>query len=76
MAERARDLLREWRRTRAQAEGRPAYTILHDTTLDCIVAGMPTSLDELATVKGIGPAKLEQFGDEILAMIAEVSPES
>ncbi|MEZ5296914.1 MAG: HRDC domain-containing protein [Ilumatobacteraceae bacterium] len=31
----------------------------------------PTSLDELARIRGVGPAKLEQYGDSVLAVIAD-----
>ena len=74
-AERARQLLREWRRQRATADAKPAFTIFADTTLEAIATVLPASLDELGAVKGIGPAKLERFGDEILALIEQARGE-
>ncbi len=74
-AERARQLLREWRRQRAAADAKPAFTIFADTTLEAIATVLPTSLDELSAVKGIGPAKLERFGDEILALVEQARNE-
>lgn len=72
---RAEQLLREWRSQRARTEKRPAYTFLHDATLLGIAARLPGSLESLATIKGMGPSKLEQFGDEILAAVAEARRE-
>lgn len=63
------DLLRRFR-DRAR-NGKPAYTVFDDKTLAAIADGRPTSLDELARVKGVGPAKLEQYGDSVLAVIAD-----
>ncbi|MDQ6909335.1 MAG: ATP-dependent DNA helicase UvrD2 [Actinomycetota bacterium] len=68
---RAGFVLRQWRRERARTDGKPAFTVLHDTTIDDIAAVLPTSLARLAAVKGIGPSKLERFGDEILAAIEQ-----
>ena len=44
----------------------PAYVVLHDATIDGIVAARPTTLDELRNVPGIGDKKLEHYGDELL----------
>ncbi|HUQ64018.1 MAG TPA: ATP-dependent DNA helicase UvrD2 [Acidimicrobiales bacterium] len=70
-SERAGVFLRQWRRDRARTDGKPAFTVLHDTTIDDIAAGLPTSFAALAEIKGIGPAKLERFGDEILAAVEQ-----
>jgi len=70
-SEQARQLLREWRRQRASADAKPAFTVFADTTLEAIATVLPTTLDELGAVKGIGPAKLERFGDEILAVVEQ-----
>jgi len=52
------------------AAGKPAYTVLPDTALHAIAALRPTSLDELAAIRGIGPAKLQQYGAALLAAVA------
>src|SRR4029077_15687172 len=62
--------LRAWRSARAQADGRPAYVVAHDSTLAAIAARRPSSIAELRRVSGIGPAKLEKYGPEILAVTA------
>ena len=48
----------------------PAYVIFTDKTLDDLIERRPTTLAELGACHGIGPAKLEAFGDELLAVIA------
>ncbi|HYO00102.1 MAG TPA: ATP-dependent DNA helicase UvrD2, partial [Actinomycetota bacterium] len=68
-ADRASKLLREWRLEKARREGKPAYTVFSNATLDAIAASGARSLSELARIKGVGPAKLENFGDEVLAVL-------
>jgi DNA helicase-2/ATP-dependent DNA helicase PcrA len=65
------DRLRQFR-DRAR-NGKPAYTVFDDKTLAAIAQRLPASLDELARVKGVGPAKLEQYGDTVLGVIADVT---
>ena len=65
-----RDLLTDWRRQRAKDDAVPAYVVLNNKTLDAIAASAPTSLVELSAVPGIGPSRLDQYGDEILGVVA------
>jgi len=62
--------LRAWRLERARADEVPAYVVLHDATLHELAAAKPTSPRDLEDVKGFGPAKLERYGDDVLAVIA------
>ena len=62
------DLLRSFRE-RAR-HGKPAYTVFDDKTLAAIASALPSDLDQLARVKGVGPSKLEQYGDDVLDVIA------
>jgi len=62
--------LRAWRSRRARADGVPAYVVLHDATLHELAARRPGTESELAGVKGLGPTKLERYGDELLAVLA------
>jgi ATP-dependent DNA helicase RecQ len=66
------DALRAWRIEQARRRGVPPYVILHDRTLDAIAASLPRSRDELRGLPGIGPAKLDAFGDAILGLVAVV----
>jgi DNA helicase-2/ATP-dependent DNA helicase PcrA len=63
------EALRRWRRERAAADAVPAYVVAHDTTLAEIADVRPRSLPALRRVRGMGPAKLERYGSEILAVI-------
>ena len=67
------DALKHWRRERAKADGVPPYVILHDAHLEVIASRLPGSLRELAPCPGIGPTKLERYGDDILEVIEEAS---
>jgi superfamily II DNA helicase RecQ len=48
----------------------PAYVVFDDRTLEEIVRRSPESPAELATVPGIGPARLERYGAEVLAVLS------
>ncbi len=63
--------LKEWRRGRAAAARTPAYTVFHDSVLEEIARRRPGSLESLARVKGVGPAKLDRYGAELLGLITE-----
>jgi DNA helicase-2/ATP-dependent DNA helicase PcrA len=65
--------LREWRLERAKADEVPAYVVFHNATLAEIAERRPRTLAELATVPGVGPAKLERYGAELLAALARVA---
>jgi superfamily II DNA helicase RecQ len=49
----------------------PAYLVFPNSALEEIAARRPGSLAELAAVPGVGPAKLERYGEEVLAVLAE-----
>jgi DNA helicase-2/ATP-dependent DNA helicase PcrA len=63
--------LKAWRLETARATGMPAYVILHDATIETIAGIRPQTETQLASVPGIGPAKLEAYGDAILEICAE-----
>ena len=62
--------LRTWRRKRAEADGVPAYVVFNDRTLAALAERRPRSRGELLAVEGIGPSKLDRYGDELLALLA------
>jgi DNA helicase-2/ATP-dependent DNA helicase PcrA len=62
--------LRVWRLERAKTDGVPPYVVFHDSVLHQIAASYPQSLGELAQIAGVGPAKLDRYGDELLALLA------
>ena len=61
--------LKEWRRERARADAVPAYVVFHNSTLVEIAGRKPQSLGDLALVPGVGPAKLERYGDDVLSAL-------
>ena len=62
--------LREYRMNRARTDGVPPYVVASDRTLREIALLRPGNLDELAQAHGIGPAKLERYGDALLEVVA------
>jgi DNA helicase-2/ATP-dependent DNA helicase PcrA len=65
------DALRQWRLDEAQAADVPAYVVFTDATLTAIAEARPASLEELAGLAGVGPSKLERYGEAVLAVLAE-----
>jgi ATP-dependent DNA helicase RecQ len=61
--------LKLWRRREASERAVPPYVVFHDRTLAAIAALRPRSLEALAEVPGIGPAKLAAYGKTILDLI-------
>ena len=63
--------LREWRsRTAAEAKV-PAYVVFTDATLVAIAESVPLDLGRLAGVPGVGPAKLERYGAQVLELLTQ-----
>ena len=65
--------LQLWRRERAKQHGVPAYVVAHDATLSAIADAKPDSIAALRRIKGMGPVKLDQYGAEILAIVAQAA---
>lgn len=63
--------LKAWRLERARSQGVPAFVVFSDRTLEAVVSAHPTSPEALLEVPGIGPAKLEAYGDDLLDLLAD-----
>lgn len=63
------EALRAWRLELARANAVPPYVVFHDSTLTAIAGSRPRSLADLAAISGVGPAKLERYGPEIVAIV-------
>ena len=63
--------LRDLRARLAREQNVPAYVIFHDSTLRNIAEKRPESMGELGQVGGIGGAKLERYGADVLDVIRE-----
>lgn len=66
--------LRDWRRQTAQEAKMPAYVIFTDATLQAIAEQEPSSVSQLTAVSGVGPAKLDRYGEAVLALVAGRNP--
>jgi ATP-dependent DNA helicase RecQ len=64
------EALKELRRELAQERKVPAYVIFSDATLQEIAAAKPRTDSELLAVGGVGPTKLERYGERFLALVA------
>jgi DNA helicase II / ATP-dependent DNA helicase PcrA len=64
------ETLRAWRLARARADEIPPYVVFHDSTLAEIAARRPQSLGELSQIAGVGPTKLERYGEGVLGALA------
>ena len=62
--------LRAWRAERAKADEVPAYVVFHNSTLAEIAERGPSTLAELGRIPGVGPTKLERYGDDVLATLS------
>jgi DNA helicase-2/ATP-dependent DNA helicase PcrA len=65
------DALRQWRKDVALAADVPAFVVFTDATLTAIAEARPKSLEELAKLAGVGPSKLEKYGEAVLAVLVE-----
>jgi DNA helicase-2/ATP-dependent DNA helicase PcrA len=65
------DALRQWRKEVALAAEVPAFVVFTDATLTAIAEARPTSLEQLSQLAGIGPSKLEKYGEALLAVLTD-----
>ena len=61
--------LKQWRRGEATRRGVPAFVIFHDRTLEALSSRKPRDREALRGIKGIGPQKLEDFGEALLSIL-------
>jgi superfamily II DNA helicase RecQ len=61
--------LRAWRTARARADAVAPFIVFHDSTIEAIAARRPRSMAELRRVPGVGPLKLDRYGEEIIGVV-------
>jgi DNA helicase-2/ATP-dependent DNA helicase PcrA len=61
--------LRAWRTARAKADAVAPFIVFHDATIEAIAERRPRSLPELRRVPGVGPTKLDRYGEEIIGVV-------
>lgn len=64
------DRLREWRLQQSRSQGVPAYVVFNDRTLDALAALRPSTTEALLAVPGIGPAKADAYGEDLIELLA------
>ncbi|NJN96592.1 MAG: RecQ family ATP-dependent DNA helicase [Anaerolineales bacterium] len=67
------EALREWRTRQAKSLGMPPYIVFANKILEEIAARRPSTLAELGQISGVGPAKLEQYGPAVIALLSQFS---
>lgn len=65
--------LKSWRTEMAREHSVPPYVVFNDKTLVAIALARPQTDDDLLAVSGIGPSKLERYGEAVLELVAEAS---
>jgi DNA helicase II / ATP-dependent DNA helicase PcrA len=68
--------LRAWRLARARSDAVAAFIIFHDSTLEAIAERRPRTIAELRRVPGVGPTKLDRYGEEVIGVIASTDAEA
>ncbi|HET7454726.1 MAG TPA: ATP-dependent DNA helicase RecQ [Solirubrobacterales bacterium] len=63
------EALKAWRLD--AAEGKPAYTVAANKVLIAIATARPAGDEALLAISGVGPAFIEKYAPEVLALIAE-----
>ena len=68
------DALRDWRAGRAKELGQPAYCVFTDATLAAIAERRPVTVAALVAIPGIGQAKLDKFGEDVIGLVGAGAP--
>jgi len=66
-------LLKDKRTELAREQGVPPYLIFHDSTLLELLNRRPVNLSQMATISGVGKAKLDRYGEAFLQVLAEAN---
>lgn len=65
------ETLRTWRAGVAKEQNMPAYIVFSDATLQAIAEELPKTTTDLLKISGVGPVKVERYGTDLLATIAQ-----
>jgi ATP-dependent DNA helicase RecQ len=68
--------LKTWRAAEARRRGVPAYVVFHDSTLEALAIVRPRDRGALLSVRGIGPTKVETYGQDLLKVLADPASET
>jgi superfamily II DNA helicase RecQ len=68
--------LKGWRTTVAKKLGMPPFVVLHDRTLSAIAHSRPDTPNQLQEISGMGPTKVEKYGQQILEICKQINVNS
>jgi len=61
--------LKTWRKDKANELQQPEFMVFPNATLEALAKGKPRKMEELSGVKGLGPAKITKYGDDLMAIL-------
>ena len=61
--------LKIWRKDKANELQQPEFMVFPNATLEALAKGKPRKMEELSGVKGLGPAKITRYGDDLMAIL-------
>jgi len=67
--EKRKAVLKEWRDRKSNEIGKPKFFVLQNKTIKELASRTPETVEDLQTIYGIGEAKAEQYGDELLNLL-------
>ena len=71
-AQQLEQALKGWRTAIAKKLGMPPFVVLHDKTLRAIAHAKPTTPNQLQEISGMGPAKVDKYGPQILEICTQL----
>ena len=63
------DKLKNWRAEKARESQLPPYIIFHNAHLVAIAKHKPSNFEDFENIKGLGKAKIEKYGVEIIEVL-------
>lgn len=70
------DAIRRWRVAQAEHDGVPRYVVLTNRNVEDLVRQRPSSLAALGRISGFGKARVERYGEALLALLNPERPAS
>ncbi len=62
-------ILKDLRKKQAKKLGLPPYVLFQDPSLEAMATTYPITMEELATIPGVGTGKAKRYGEEFLKVI-------
>ncbi len=68
------DKLKAWRVEESRKQGVPAYWIITSHNIAAIASLEPTTIEDLAKIRGMGVARIDRYGEDILRLVRQSRP--